>query len=74
MIEKGLFDFEKMSIICAPSVVGFDMPNLKLSLISFTKGALFRTPKKPSKNRYKKLPSEKIISYSDLVVGDFVVH
>lgn len=74
IIEKNLYDGATMNIVCAPSVVGFDIPHSKITLISFTKGAIFRSPKKLSKKRYKKLPSEKIISYSDLVVGDFVVH
>lgn len=74
VIDKDLFDFGSMSVVCAPSVIGFDMPHLKLALISFTKGAVIRPAKKSAKSRYKKLPSEKIISYSDLVIGDFVVH
>jgi len=74
LIEKGLFDCNSMCVISAGSLVGFDMPRSKFALMSFTKGSLNRSPKKQSKKRYKKLPSEKIISYADLVVGDFVVH
>lgn len=74
LVDKELFDFDTMRIVCAPSVIGFDMPHLKLALMSFTKGASIRSAKKTAKKRYKKLPSEKIISYSDLVIGDFVVH
>ena len=74
IIEKGIYDYNSMSVISAGSLIGFDMPHSKFALLSFSKGALNRAPKRQSKKRYKKLPSEKIISYTDLVVGDFIVH
>ena len=73
-IDMDMFDFNSMQVVCAPSIIGFDLPHLKLAVMTLNKGSSVRSPKKSNKKRYKKLPSEKIISYSDLVIGDFVVH
>lgn len=73
-IDMDMFDFNSMQVVCSPSIIGFDLPHLKLAVMTLNKGSSVRSPKKSNKKRYKKLPSEKIISYSDLVIGDFVVH
>lgn len=64
-------------LLVSPRIVGFELTNAKLALISVTRGmnAAVNPIKKGKRSADKKQKNtEKLFSYTDLDEGDFVVH
>ncbi len=53
---------------------GYELPAQKLALLSFTSEPDAAKKKRPIRDKRQKSNTEKILSYGDLKVGDYVVH
>lgn len=72
-VEDGFRDIKSSQVFITPGSIGggFEYPHIKLALISDKE--IYGSSKERAK-RTKKKTKESIVSFSDLNIGDFVVH
>ena len=67
---------DSIAILSKPRISGFEMTSLRMAVISMTRGmnSAASSVKKGRRAAEKKKNAEKIFSYTDLEIGDYIVH
>ena len=77
-IRASVNDSEaQLSLVCAPAIAGFELTDMKVAFLSACRSGVqaVRLSKRTARSaKIKRSSGEAILSYSELSVGDYVVH
>jgi len=67
----------QLTLVCAPGIAGFELTDMKVAFLSACRSgvqAIRKTKHTARNSKIKKSSGDAILSYSELAVGDYVVH